>query len=58
MEHVRELVLAKQLLDQLRIDDRARDEGRPGRHVLLVAAAEIVEDDDVLTGVYEVAGYV
>jgi hypothetical protein len=48
MEDVSEVVGAKQLVDELGIGDRTGDERRPGRNVLLVAAAEVVENDDVV----------
>src|SRR5581483_9905753 len=54
VEDVGEAVLPEQLVDELGIRGRAEDERRAGRHVLLVAAAEVVEHDDVVTGLDEV----
>ena len=56
VEDLRELVRTEQLVDELGIGDRAVDEGRSGRDVRLEAAAEIVEDDDLVATVDQVPG--
>src|SRR5438552_16154975 len=56
VEDVRELMRAEDLVHELRVGDRAGDEGRSHRDVLLVAAAEVVEDDDVVACLEKVPG--
>ncbi len=48
MEDVGELVRPEELLHDLRVGDGADYEGRSLGNVVLVAAAEVVEDDDVV----------
>jgi len=51
-------VRPKQLVDELGVHDRAGDEGRTVGHIRFVAAAEIVEDDEIVSGGKKMAGNV